>query len=152
LFHPLPMMRLARAAASRPQAWPQRESKQYENDSMKSKPTPERVLNNLGKIISVWEANEDFAMGTDVTLKKMKDTQTQLGECITKLDDLDRQVTIQADQRDDCSRTGQQLVVRARKSIAGFFGPDSTQYAQAGGTRTSERKRPVRKTPLDKAA
>jgi hypothetical protein len=31
-------------------------------------------------------------------------------------------------------------VVRARKAIQGYFGPDSTQYAQVGGTRASDRK------------
>jgi hypothetical protein len=29
--------------------------------------------------------------------------------------------------------------------IRGFFGPDSNQYEQAGGTRKSERKPPTRK-------
>lgn len=31
-------------------------------------------------------------------------------------------------------------ILRARKAIQGYFGPDSTQYAQAGGTRASDRK------------
>jgi len=30
--------------------------------------------------------------------------------------------------------------VRTRKAIQGYFGPDSTQYAQVGGTRQSDRK------------
>jgi len=37
------------------------------------------------------------------------------------------------------------LVTRARSGIRSVFGPDSTQYEQAGGTRTSERKTPTRK-------
>jgi len=42
-----------------------------------------------------------------------------------------------------------------RKGVLAFFGPDSTQYAQAGGTRASERKKPVRSSEpveLPKAA
>jgi hypothetical protein len=112
---------------------------------MKIKPTPERVSRDMDKIIAVWEAHDDFAMGTDVTLKKLKDTRAALNGCLLKIVDLKRQLTEQTDQRDECSSTGQQMVVRARKAIAGFFGPDSTQYAQAGGTRTSDRKPPVRK-------
>ena len=38
-----------------------------------------------------------------------------------------------------------QLTTRARSGIRGFFGPDSDEYEQAGGTRTSERKKPTRK-------
>lgn len=44
------------------------------------------------------------------------------------------------DDRDDCAKTGNQYVVRTRKAIHGYFGPDSTQYPQIGGTRQSDRK------------
>jgi hypothetical protein len=37
-------------------------------------------------------------------------------------------------------------VVRARKAIQGYFGLDSTQYAQVGGTRASDRKSGGRRT------
>jgi hypothetical protein len=40
--------------------------------------------------------------------------------------------------RDDCANISSQYVVRARKAIQGYFGPDSTQYAQIGGTRQSD--------------
>jgi hypothetical protein len=33
------------------------------------------------------------------------------------------------------------VVTRARSGMRAFYGPDSTQYEQVGGTRTSERKR-----------
>ena len=109
---------------------------------MKSKPAPGRVAKELEKIETVWAAHDDFAVGPDVTLKKIKDTRAQLEECTSKLVDLRRQITEQTNLRDDCARVGNDFVVRARKGIAGFFGQDSTQYAQAGGTRTSERKAP----------
>jgi hypothetical protein len=45
-------------------------------------------------------------------------------------------------------------VTRARSGFRAVYGPDSTQYEQAGGTRSSERKKPVRKAvePVKKAA
>ena len=39
-----------------------------------------------------------------------------------------------------CGKLANQYLVRARKAIQGYFGPDSTQYAQIGGTRESDRK------------
>jgi len=51
-----------------------------------------------------------------------------------------RTLTKQIDNRDDCAKLGNEYVVRARKAIQGYFGPDSTQYAQVGGTRQSDRK------------
>lgn len=113
---------------------------------MKTVPVPARVIKELEKIEAVWEAHDDFTVGPDVTLKKIKDTRTQLEECTSKLIDLKRQITEQTNLRDDCAIIGNDLVVRARKGIVGFFGPDSTQYSQAGGTRASERKSPKRGT------
>lgn len=37
------------------------------------------------------------------------------------------------------------VLVQARKAIAGYFGQDSDEYELAGGTRTSERKSPGRR-------
>ena len=122
---------------------------------MKSKPVPARALKQLDSAIAVWAAHDDFTVGPDITLKKAKDTRAQLDACLSTLIDLRRQVTEQTDQRDDCARAANDIVVRIRKGIAGFFGPDSTQYAQAGGTRSSERKSPTRKNQngdLKKAA
>ena len=47
-----------------------------------------------------------------------------------------------------------ELIVRARSGFKSVYGPDSTQYQQAGGTRKSDRKRPVRRaqTELKSAA
>ena len=60
-----------------------------------------------------------------------------------------RQLTETTDLRDDCAKKGNELIVRTRKGVLAFFGGDSTQYSQAGGTRSSERKKPVRKTVVD---
>jgi hypothetical protein len=48
------------------------------------------------------------------------------------------------DQRDDAAVVLNGYNTRALSAIRGIFGPDSAEYDQAGGTRTSERKTPVR--------
>ncbi len=45
-----------------------------------------------------------------------------------------------------------QLLKRVRAAVKGHFGDDSTEYALVGGTRLSERKKPVRKPRQTKAA
>ena len=42
-----------------------------------------------------------------------------------------------------------ELIVRARSGFKSVYGPDSTQYQQAGGTRKSDRKRPVRRAQTE---
>ena len=122
---------------------------------MKTKSTPEQVVKELDKVIAVWQANETLNLGPEVTLKKIQDTRKQLDGCLTTLKDLERQTTDQADQRDDCAKIGREFVVRARKGVYSVFGADSTQYAQAGGKRSSDHKKPVRqpkKVDFTKAA
>ena len=48
-------------------------------------------------------------------------------------------------QRDDLALQLNEVCTRARSGMKGYFGPNSSQYEQAGGTRASERKKPVRK-------
>ena len=48
------------------------------------------------------------------------------------------------EKKESCARIGNDLSCAYASASSDFFGPDSTQYAQAGGTRTSDRKRPVR--------
>ncbi len=54
------------------------------------------------------------------------------------------------DARDDAAGTLNGYNTRALSAIRGIFGPDCTEYDQAGGTRTSERKRPVRQVEAKK--
>jgi hypothetical protein len=107
---------------------------------MKLSTTPDQILQQLDHVIGVWEENPDFGMGPGVTLEKVKATRVQLETCLMDVQATNRTLTKQIDNRDDCAKLGNEYVVRARKAIQGYFGPDSTQYAQVGGTRQSDRK------------
>ena len=123
--------------------------------STKNRPTPERILKQLSQVMGVCQAHDDFNAGPEVTLEKLKDHRDRLTACVADIGELRRQITEKSDQRDDYARRTNELVMRARKGILAFFGPDSTQYSQAGGVRSSERKRPSRSSPpttLPKAA
>ena len=120
---------------------------------MKTKPVPNRVIKQLDDVIAVWTEHEDFSVAPDVTLKKLKDARSELASCAEKVESTRRQLSDETNSRNDCAKAGNELVVRTRKAIAGYFGLDAKQYAQAGGTRSSERKSPVRKLKvLPKAA
>jgi hypothetical protein len=116
---------------------------------MKRSAIPDQILQQLDNVIGVWEENPSFIMGPDVTLEKVKATRVRLDTCITDVQTTNRTLTKQVDDRDDCAKLGNEYVVRARKAVQGYFGPDSTQYAQVGGTRLSDRKSAGRrpKTP-----
>ncbi|CAG0970667.1 hypothetical protein ANRL3_01479 [Anaerolineae bacterium] len=97
------------------------------------------------KVRDVWEAHPEFNM-KDVTLK---DFQTAMGAAQTADDAVEsmrRQLDALINQRNAHNATLTELTTRALSGIRGFFGPDSNEYEQAGGTRKSERKKPTRKT------
>ena len=47
---------------------------------------------------------------------------------------------------EDASKVLTDLLTRTLASVAGKYGKDSIEYAQLGGTRVRDRKRPVRKS------
>ncbi len=107
---------------------------------MKRSAIPDQILQHLDNVIGVWEENPNFSMGPDVTLEKLKATRVRLDICIMDVQATNRTLTRQIDDRDDCAKLGNEYMVRARKAIQGYFGPDSTQYAQVGGTRRRDHK------------
>ena len=93
---------------------------------------------------AVWEAHPDFAMGGI----QLNDFIAVYGEA----DSLDKvcaakdvEATGLKANRTDKVRQLNELVTRFRSSIRGIYGPDSPQYEQAGGTRSSSRKAPKSK-------
>ncbi|MBP9900748.1 MAG: hypothetical protein V9H26_28695 [Verrucomicrobiota bacterium] len=55
------------------------------------------------------------------------------------------------DNRDDAAAALNGYNTRALSAIRGIFGPESSEYDQAGGTRNSERKTPTRKPKVTPA-
>ncbi|MGA9771564.1 MAG: hypothetical protein WBV94_21200 [Blastocatellia bacterium] len=73
---------------------------------------------------------------------------TQVNEFSTKLDHYNQMVSALDDlqnQLDDAESDLRETSKRMLAAVEAHYGPDSSQYEQAGGTRQSDRKRPVRK-------
>ena len=115
---------------------------------MATKVSAELVLSDSTGIEKVWKANPDMKLGKDketVTLKDYQDGIKKVNELNYQIVDLRHQLDGLLDDRDDEALALSGLNTRALSAIRGIFGPDSAEYDQAGGTRTSERKKPVRK-------
>ena len=101
------------------------------------------AVNDAQKIVDVWAARP-FSMG-EVTLDAFRAAMKSVADADAAVEAKRREMTGLADVRDDQIKTLQELTTRARSGIRSTFGPDSKEYEQAGGTRKSERKKPVRK-------
>lgn len=112
---------------------------------MTVKKNAERVKKDSVTILGVWTENPTFKM-SDVTLESFGADLETLEKTMKDIAALELKLTPLRNTRDDLASKLHEVNTRARSGIKGFFGPNSSQYEQAGGTRSSERKTPVRST------
>jgi hypothetical protein len=68
-----------------------------------------------------------------------------LNGAISKLDSAKAEVTKLVNMKKESAKAMRAFLVKAKLAIKVQFGSDSSEYEMAGGTRASDRKRPVRK-------
>jgi len=124
-----------------------------DKNSMSTKAQIVKLQQDATQISKVWTDNSDFKMG-EVTLTKFTGACDALREAHTEVEAKKLELTALINEREAQASAVQELIVRARSGFKSVYGPDSTQYQQAGGTRKSDRKRPVRtaQTELKRAA
>ncbi|MCA1592951.1 MAG: hypothetical protein LC754_09935 [Acidobacteria bacterium] len=109
----------------------------------------DKTLSEVEQIARVWTDNPSFAL-SDITLPQFQTLITELRAQSAKTEDLRTQLTAASNETNSRANDLNALAVRARGGVRAFFGPNSTQYEQVGGKRSSERKRPTRKTKTPK--
>jgi hypothetical protein len=104
------------------------------------------VLESAAKIKATWVANPTFVLG-ELTLQAFTAAFDNVTQLEAAIDEKRRELQALLNDRDDRTRALQDLNTRALSGIRAVFGPDSSEYDQAGGTRRSERqtRRPAAK-------
>src|SRR2546423_1638920 len=111
---------------------------------MPRKVSVDKALADAEKILRVWEAHPDFTLG-ELTLAKFKAQVNSLRGKREAVETIKTQLVAVGNELSDQAVGVSDVNTRALSGIRAVFGPNSTQYEQAGGTRTDERKRPTRK-------
>ncbi|MGB9178937.1 MAG: hypothetical protein WCB68_06765 [Pyrinomonadaceae bacterium] len=111
---------------------------------MPTKYSPDAVLADSDRIARVWTENTTFTLG-EITLPSMQGNMTGLRQKRERIEQLRMEMTALNNQVIEETAELANINTRALSGIRAVFGPDSSQYEQAGGTRTSERKRPASK-------
>lgn len=106
---------------------------------MANSKTVDMVIAEADRLAKVWEDNSSFAMG-DVTLAGLKAEIDKLRDMKRARDEARIALTRLVDDTNDQTRLIDGFVTRGRSGMKAFFGPDSAQYEQVGGTRKSEQK------------
>lgn len=102
------------------------------------------VLADGEQIVRAWEANPTFALG-DVTLASFKAMVEELRDSRVQTEELRTELTRKVNEQGSKAEAVANTVSRARSGFRAVYGPDSSEYEQAGGIRASERKRTARK-------
>lgn len=102
------------------------------------------VLADGEQIVRAWEANPTFALG-DVTLASFKAMVEELRDSRAQTEELRTQLTQRVNDQTSKAEALNNVVSRARSGFRAVYGPDSSQYEQAGGVRASERKKATKK-------
>lgn len=92
------------------------------------------IIAEAEQALLLWEANPTLAL-SELTLASFRTRAGNLrAEEASASNDLNTEAEAAAAE-----------ITRFRSGVRAIYGPDSNQYEQIGGTRTSERKRPARK-------
>ena len=102
------------------------------------------VLAETEQVMKVWTANPAMSI-IGLTPADVEAARASVAAVDASIEDLRHQLTGLLDRRNDQAAALNELVVRVRGAIKSNFGADSPEYEQAGGTRTSERKKPTKK-------
>lgn len=97
------------------------------------------VLAEADQIGRVWEANPDFTLG-ELTRANFQTQINEVREARTDVLNLRTQWTEKSNLVNARTDALSKLNARIRGGYKAVYGPDSTQYEQAGGTRASERR------------
>ncbi len=100
----------------------------------------QEVKDNVGAILKVWKANPDFKL-KDLTVESLQQDADAFEAALNALQQKEDELTPLRNQRDDLGARINAACTRARTGIKGYFGDNSTEYEQAGGTRSSEIKK-----------
>ena len=111
---------------------------------MPSRVIAEGVVADTDKTLKVWKANPTMTI-MNLTPAEVETARDSVKTLETQIEDLRHQLTGLLDRRNDEAKALNKLVVRVRGAIKSNFGDDSPEYEQAGGTRSSERKKPAKK-------
>jgi hypothetical protein len=111
--------------------------------------TIDAILAEGEQIVRVWEANPTFTLG-EITLPKLKEMLEDLRTSRKLTDETRTLLTRLINETNGKAKGITAVVTRALSGFRAQFGPNSSQYEQAGGTRSDERKKSKKNKNKDK--
>lgn len=119
-------------------------SKEASKLTMPKSKSTDNIIMESEQIGRMWSQNQTFLLG-ELTLEQFRTGPANLRDKNEQLQRTRAQLTADSNAVNDAGEKLNALNTRVRSGVRAVFGPNSNQYEQVGGTRSSERKRPARK-------
>ncbi len=104
-----------------------------------------KLLQEAGEVRKALEKIGD-GLPAEISAAEMETKITELETVVGEVDALNAEKTRLVNVKGDKAEQLSDFIVRARSTVKGIFGADSSEYDMVGGTRSSERKKPKRDT------
>ena len=113
--------------------------------------TDNNLVADAKAALKFWEVHPEINLN-ETNSAQFKKAQAAFQEITDKIAQQEIELTAKLTERDLLGKSLRVAITRLRSGVRAFFGPDSKEYEQVGGTRSSIRKRAVRRTKSDSAA
>jgi hypothetical protein len=100
----------------------------------------ENTLEDGERVVRAWKENPTLTLG-ELTLPSLEKMVGDLRTLRSQIEDTRAQLTRMTNEANEKAAAIANAATRVRSGFRAVYGPDSTQYELAGGTRLSERKR-----------
>lgn len=112
---------------------------------MSTRTYPNDVTEQSRSVANAWtQIDSDLTLGA-MNVTTFSNAITEADAIASQINILETQLTNLRNQRDEKLADLWDKLKRVRNGVKAHFGDNSSQYEMVGGTRTSERKAPVRK-------
>ena len=107
--------------------------------------TDNNLATDARSALLFWEGHPDIKL-QGITCEQFKQTQGEFQQVADEVVVKDGELQAAMTERDKLGDQVRLVITRLRSGVRSYYGPDSDEYKLVGGTRQSDRRRPVRRT------
>jgi hypothetical protein len=105
--------------------------------------TDNNLVADAKSVLKFWEEHSDIKL-LETNCAQFKKAQNAFQGITDEIAHKEIELSAKMTERDQLAEQVRLVITRLRSGVRSFYGPDSKEYEQVGGTRASTRKRIVR--------
>jgi hypothetical protein len=113
--------------------------------------TDNNLVADAKSVLKFWEEHSEINLN-ETTRAQFKKLQAAFQKLTDEIAQHEIELGARLTERDELGKELRVAISRLRSGVRAFFGPDSKEYEQVGGTRSSTRKRRARRGNIEGAS